>query len=149
MVLRWFLPLSLFLLLRRISFALLHLVLFAPLPFVLRFLLPLLFPLALRLPLFPVRLVLFLFSLVLPPPLLFVRRRLRLLLRLAGIDAFIPALKFVRLHLLRRPRPLHSRRFCPGVGWASRPPVLASCQNNISKFVIARRPPYPSRIGIG
>jgi hypothetical protein len=139
MVLRWFLPLSLFLLLRRISFVLLHLLLFAQLPFVLRFLLPLPFPFALRLPLFPVCLLLFLFSLVLPPPLLFIRRRFRLLLRLAGIDTFIPALKFVLLHLLRRPRPLHSRRFCPGVGWAARPPVLSTCQNNISKFVIARR----------
>lgn len=111
MVLRWFLPLSLFLLLRRISFVLLHLLLFAPLPFVLRFLLPLLFPFALRLPLFPVRLLLFRFSLL--HLLLFdLRRRLLLFTPrrhhfvLVLPVTFATVLAAARLHLLQLQPPL-------------------------------------------
>jgi hypothetical protein len=102
MVLRWFPPLSLFLLLRRISFILLHLLLFAPLPFVLRFLLPLplLFPFALRLPLFPVRLLLF--SLL--HLLLFDLRRHQFVLVLPV--TFVTGLAAARLHLLQLQPPL-------------------------------------------
>lgn len=87
-----FLFLPLFLHLRLISFDLLRLLLFAPLPFVLRFLLPRLF--------FPVRLVPFLSQFVLPHLFLFVRSRLLLFVPLPFVLQFLLPRLFFPVRLL-------------------------------------------------